>query len=69
VDDLEGGADELHAVLFQNAQLRDTDGRVEARLAPRVGRMASGRSFAMILATASGVMGSMYVRSAVSGSS
>jgi hypothetical protein len=35
---------------------------------PRVGRMASGRSLSMILATASGVMGSIYVRSAVSGS-
>jgi hypothetical protein len=35
---------------------------------PRVGSSASGRSFSMICATTSGVIGSMYVTSAVSGS-
>ena len=35
---------------------------------PRVGRTAVGRSFLMILATASAVTGSMYVASAVAGS-
>ncbi len=35
---------------------------------PMVGKIASGRSSAMILATTSGVIGSMYVASANSGS-
>ncbi len=35
---------------------------------PMVGRMASGFSIAMIFSTNSGVIGSMYVRSASSGS-
>ena len=35
---------------------------------PIVGRIASGRSFSMISSTNSGVTGSMYVRSANSGS-
>jgi hypothetical protein len=35
---------------------------------PTVGRSASGRSLAMILSTTSQVIGSMYVRSAISGS-
>ena len=35
---------------------------------PMVGNRASGRSFLMIFSTTSGVSGSMYVRSAVSGS-
>ena len=35
---------------------------------PRVGSSASGRSLSIIFATVSGVTGSMYVRSAVSGS-
>lgn len=35
---------------------------------PRVGRSASGRSFAMIFSTNSGVIGSTYVASAISGS-
>ena len=42
VDDLEGGADELHAVFFQHAELCDTDGRVEARLAPEGGEDGVG---------------------------
>ena len=35
---------------------------------PRVGRRASGRSLAMIFSTNSGVIGSTYVASAISGS-
>jgi hypothetical protein len=35
---------------------------------PSVGRRASGRSFSITAATNSGVIGSMYVRSANSGS-
>ena len=35
---------------------------------PMVGKRASGRSFSMILATTSGVIGSIYVASANSGS-
>ena len=35
---------------------------------PSVGRMASGFSFAMIVSITSGVIGSMYVASAKSGS-
>jgi len=42
VDDLEGGADELHAVLLQDAELRDAHGRVETGLPAEGGQDGVG---------------------------
>ena len=59
VDRLGVGADQLDAELLQRPSRCSAIAVLSAVWPPMVGRMASGRSFSMILATMSGVIGSM----------
>ena len=60
VDGLGGGADHLDVELVEHAHACCSDSAVlSAVCPPMVGSSASGRSFSMILATISGVIGSM----------
>ena len=58
VDGLGRGADHLDTVLVEDAHFLERRAQFSAVWPPMVGRSASGRSFSMILATISGVIGS-----------
>ena len=58
VDRLDGGADQLDAVLLEHAGLGRAIAVFSAVWPPRVASSASGRSLAMIFSTNSGVIGS-----------
>jgi hypothetical protein len=58
LDRLDVGADELGAVLLEDAALVQRHRAVERGLPAEGGQHASGRSLAMIFSTTSGVIGS-----------
>src|SRR6185436_4324512 len=62
------GADQFAAQLLEDPAASQVHRTLSPVWPPSVGNSASGRSFSMIFCTYSHVMGSTYVRSAISGS-
>jgi len=69
VDNVKRSPDHFHFILFKCTAFRHGHGSVQSRLSAQRGKQSIRRSRAIIFVTASGVIGSIYVRSAIPGRS